>query len=89
MLDCVYISDDNLIVRCQLLQVLWGVGASGTVRHYHHVAALLVHQVKHVCAHPLNLLPVDFEHLVGSLVLSGVSQLQNDNLPLLLVLDGV
>jgi hypothetical protein len=70
--------------------MLWSVCASGTVRHYQHVAALLIHQIEHVRAHPIYLFPIDFEKLVRSFFLSGAaSQSKNDVFPLLLVLDGI
>lgn len=88
MLYHIDVGNDDLVILCELLE-LFGVEAPAcSVAHDHSVFTIVVNEVKHICAHPLDLKPVDLQYLVWVIVKRRVRQLYYEVLALLLELQG-
>lgn len=88
MLYHIDVGNEDLVILCELLE-LFGVEAPAcSVAHDHSVFTIVVNEVKHICAHPLDLKPVDFQYLVGVIVKRRVRQLYYEVLALLFELQG-
>ena len=88
MLYHIDVGNEDLVILCELLE-LFGVEAPAcSVAHDHSVFTIVVNEVKHICAHPLDLKPVDLQYLVWVIVKRRVRQLYYEVLALLLELQG-
>ena len=88
MLYHVDVGNEDLVILCEFLELL-GIEASAcSVAHDHSVFTIVVNEVKHICAHTLDLKPVDLQYLVGVIVKRRVRQLYYEVLALLLELQG-
>ena len=88
MLYHIDVGNEDLVILCELLE-LFGVEAPAcSVAHDHSVFTIVVNEVKHICAHPLDLKPVDLQYLVGVIVKRRVRQFYYEVLALLFELQG-
>lgn len=84
MLYHVYVGDEDLVILCQLLELLGVKAPACPVAHNNRIFAIVINEVEHICAHALYLKSVYLQNLVGVIVKRRVRQLYYEVLALLL-----